>query len=178
MAGAAVVVASFVGDGHAAAGRYLAIGVIGTAIHLVAMSIWLGGLAVLAWGGFADDRDLVSGVLTRWSAVAATSVAALAFTGTAQAWRLLDSWSDLDSSFGRLLIAKTLAVVAMVVLGNFGRMRLARARRGEPAGSLPRTLRPGVVVEALIGVGVLVLTTVLVQSEPGRSASASVARAR
>ena len=65
----------------------------------------------------------------------------------------------------------------MVVLGNFGRMRLAHARRGEPAATLPRSLRPGVLVEAVIGVVVLVLTTVLVQSEPGRSASASVASA-
>jgi copper transport protein len=172
--GAAVVVASFVGDGHASAGRFLAVGLIATGIHIVAMATWLGGLGVLAWGRVADDPDLVRGVLRRWSVVAATSVAALIITGTAQSWRLLDGWSALDSTFGRLLIAKTIALVGMVVLGNFGRMRLVNARRAAEPRSLPSTLRAGVLAELAIGVGVLFLTTVLVQSEPASSVSAAV----
>lgn len=174
-AAAAVVVASFVGDGHAGAGRYLVIGFIATAVHIVAMATWLSGLGVLAWGPMADDPYLLFGVLRRWSLVASISVAALALTGVVQTWRLLDGWSAFDSSFGRLLIVKTLAVIVMVFLGNLGRVRLSRTRRSGSSDSVQRSLRAGVLGELAVGLVVIALTTVLVQSQPSHVAGAESA---
>jgi copper transport protein len=162
-----------VGDGHAAAGRWLVLGWLATSVHIVAMCCWLAGLAVLALGMRRNDHNLLGAVRRRWSRTAAWAVAAIVVSGVVQAWRLLPDAHLLSSSYGRLLIAKTVLVAAMLLLGNLGRRMLVRSVGDE----WPSALRRSVAVELVVGLAVIVVTTVLVQTEPGTRPSSAAAAA-
>ena len=88
------------------------------AVHVAAMSGWLGGLVVLFAGalrGTTPTRELDT-VLPRWSRLAGGYIGALVVTGVLQAVREVGSFSALvDTSYGWVLLAK-LAVVLLVVV--------------------------------------------------------------
>jgi copper transport protein len=67
-----------------------------------------------------------------------------------------------------LLIGKTVLVAVMLLLGNLGRVALARA-----GGDWPVALRRSVGVELVVGLAVVAVTTVLVQTEPGAHSAAA-----
>ena len=72
--------------GHAAVGSWVDVAVPFDTIHVVAMSVWLGGLASLAW--IVLDRDPDAGrAADNFSPVALTSVLVIIATGTFAAWR-------------------------------------------------------------------------------------------
>jgi len=154
---------SMVGDGHAAVGRWLVLGWAATFLHIAAMCLWLWGLVVIAWGIRRKDVELLEAVRRRWSRAAAVAVAVIVLSGVVQAWRLLPDVHALSSSYGRLLIGKTVLVAVMMLLGNMGRVALARAADA----SWPSSLRRSVAVEQFVGLAVVAVTTVLVQTEPG-----------
>jgi copper transport protein len=117
---AAVVVLGVVAaGGHAVAGSNVVLGFGATVVHLAAMSIWLGGLMLLALG---VPRDWFWWTASRFSPWALGSVVALAATGSVNAWRQLGSLSGLtDSAYGRWLLIKLLLVVVVVVIAAFSR---------------------------------------------------------
>jgi putative copper resistance protein D len=92
-------------------------------VHVVAASVWVGGLvAVLLY--LRRSPETLPASVTRFSAVALGCFAAAAFSGLANVWTRLDSVSLLwTSRYGLLLTAKILALAA---LGYFG----LRHRRG------------------------------------------------
>ncbi|GAA2292902.1 copper resistance CopC/CopD family protein [Streptomyces violaceusniger] len=83
-------------------------------IHLIAVGVWLGGLASLAvtlWSGEPIERAAVR----RFSRLAFGSVVALVVTGLYQSWRQVGSWGALtDTEYGRWLLVK-LGLVAVLV---------------------------------------------------------------
>ncbi len=168
----AVLAATAVGDGHGNAGRWLIVGFGSAWVHVVAMALWLAGLAALLWGVGTRDLGLLEAVTGRWSKVAAVCVALIVFTGVIQAWRLLPDLDAVDSRYGWLLIAKSVLVVAMVGLGNRGRLLLHRRVATQQA-AWPNALRLSVLVELVVAVAVLVLTTVIVQTDPADGSSAA-----
>lgn len=105
--------------------------------HLVAVSIWFGGLA--AFGFLQDDvgryRDAV---LRRYSVAATCCLAVVAMSGVLSAAFRLGSWSALGSPYGALILAKATALLALGAVGYLHRRRLAdkmptwtaQARRG------------------------------------------------
>jgi len=110
--------------GHAVAGDIVVAGFLATVIHLAAMSIWLGGLALLAFGVPRSWFWWTASQLSPW---ALGAVVALALTGSVNAWRQLGSLSGLtDSSYGRWLVIKLLLVALVVVVAFFTR-RMARS---------------------------------------------------
>jgi copper transport protein len=154
---------TMVGDGHAAVGRWLVLGWVATFVHIAAMCLWLAGLVVIAFGIRRRDLELLDAVQRRWSRVAAAAVVAIVASGVVQAWRLLPDVHALSSTYGRLLIGKSVLVAGMLLLGNLGRLALARhADRAWPS-----SLRRSVAVELVMGLAVVAVTTVLVQTEPG-----------
>lgn len=157
------VVASAVGDGHAGATGWLSAEFLGGVAHVVLVAGWLGGLGVLLWALVRRDRWVAEGAAAHWSPVAMAFVAGIVLTGVVQAWALLPGWHALSSAYGRLLIAKSVVVLAMVVLGNAGRVLLQRRADGRLARS--------VMVELALGVAVLVVTTVMVQTNPSAAES-------
>jgi len=118
---------------HATAGgdpKYIALDF----IHIVAVSIWSGGVlafAVMAAPSVRDAKPL--GEMTwRFSLVALTCVAVLITTGTLQAFDRLVLWEDLyETSYGIALLAKIILLVALVGLGALNLLVWGpRLRRG------------------------------------------------
>ncbi|GIF15500.1 copper resistance CopC/CopD family protein [Actinoplanes teichomyceticus] len=153
--------------GHAVAAPLPAVTVAVGVVHLAAMAIWLGGLVTLL--GFllrGTDRRVLGVLLPVWSRWAALAVVWLAMAGTVQAAVQVGTPAALvQTGYGRLLLAK-LGVLALVLAAAAAARRLARRSAG--GGGLRRTVGVEVAATAVI----LVLSAVLVQVDPGRTAGA------
>ena len=104
--------------GHPVAGSLRGLAVAVSAVHVAAMSIWLGGLVALLAGALRPAAAAVDlgPTLLRWSRLAAGCVGALVVTGVLQSVREVGSFSGLvDTRYGWVLLAK-LAVVAVVLV--------------------------------------------------------------
>ncbi|MCR8670873.1 bifunctional copper resistance protein CopD/cytochrome c oxidase assembly protein [Agrococcus sp. HG114] len=128
--------------GHAGGTANHALAVSSLLLHLVFVSIWLGGL--LHAGLLAKGRDdapapgaSASGasapdvayrdVLERYSTLALVSFGVVAFTGVVSAWVRMEG--DWLSDYGILAIAKAVLLVALGAFGAWQRMRILRPAR-------------------------------------------------
>jgi copper transport protein len=186
-------------SGHASTGRWVAFSVPLDALHLIAMSVWFGGLAVLALAFLrTDDVDAVEGTMTRFSQLAMTAVVVLIITGTFQALRQVPHFSDLlHTPYGRLLLIKLAAFGAVLVVAagsrsivNYEIRSESRELVGEPlpvgpgaklsedyappdpADTMSR-LRAAVWYEIVFMVVVLGVTALLVNAAPAGAAGAA-----
>lgn len=142
-------------------------------IHLIAGALWLGGLVGLALTlPLITRRGTVAAeIVTRFSTLAAASLAVLAVSGVLMGWRILGSWENLlNSTYGTLLMTKVALVVAVAVMAAGNRLLvLPRVRRAVghddtvEAGSM---LRRAVLMEAGVLVVVLGVTGFLVDQPP------------
>jgi copper transport protein len=200
-------------SGHAAASPTpLASGIAGV-VHLVAMSVWLGGLVTLF--GFllrAGHPRALAVILPVWSRWATTAVLWLVAGGVVQAVIEIGGLAALvDTGYGRLVLAKV-ALLAMLLGAAAQARRLLRrhprAAVPDPVGPVtaaasplatpapplttpapsvttrtaaptagPATAPTGAVrlrrmvgLEVAIGLLVLAVSAVLVQTTPGRNA--------
>ena len=113
--GLAAVVAA---GGHSATGRWLVVGFIATVVHLLAMSIWAGGLFLI---GISPIDQLWRGA-ARFSPWALGSVVALSVTGTVNAWRQSESFAaQRNSTYGAWLLAKLVIIAAVVSIAAVSR---------------------------------------------------------
>jgi copper transport protein len=104
--------------GHAN-GVLLAVGA--TVIHLVAMGVWIGGLAALlgCWGLIEPDQR--GAILFRFGRLAAGALILLALSGVLMASQRLAYPGDLlATAYGRTLAAKTAAACGAVALARLG----------------------------------------------------------
>jgi len=178
--------------GHAAIGDLVPLAVGANLAHLVAMTLWLGGLALTAVVLLPADRSAdLAAVLPRFSRLAFTCVVVVVVSGTYLAWREVGSLGALIATeYGRVLLVKLLGVLTLIVLGNVARRWVQRhlgsaPRRRIPlgaAGVVPATamtfrpvvygqpelrrLRRGVLAEVAIAIVVLGLTAALVVIVP------------
>ncbi|MDX3454181.1 copper resistance protein CopC [Streptomyces sp. ME02-8801-2C] len=93
-------------------------------LHLVAVALWLGGLAALLVALFRAPADtpIEGSAVRRFSRVAFGSVLALVATGIYQSWRQLGSWSAFtDTWYGQLLLIKIGLVVVLVGIAYISR---------------------------------------------------------
>ncbi|HTY96639.1 MAG TPA: CopD family protein [Solirubrobacteraceae bacterium] len=117
-------------------------------IHVLAASVWVGGIACLLLALPAATRRLegpertrlLFGTLRRFSPLALASVIAIAVTGAVQAYIDVRSLHGLlHTTYGLLILAKTALLGALVVIGWMNRERLIPAlRRIAAAGGEPR----------------------------------------
>lgn len=153
---ATALAAGVAASGHAAAGPDPWLATTVTTAHLLAMALWLGGLAVLTLVVLPARR---SDELQRWSRVAFGCVAAVLLTGEYQAWRQVSPIESLWSTgYGMALCAKVFLVTLMAALAYVGRRRLT-----------PERLRRTVPWETALAVLVLIMTTVLTGEPPART---------
>nr|WBO82470.1 copper resistance protein CopC [Streptomyces sp. SBE_14.2] len=186
---AVALAATWAASDHASAGIQVPVAMTSAVLHLLATAVWLGGLAAMALT--LRGRALTSETVTRFSRLAFASVGVLVVTGVYQSWRGLGSWNALtETTYGRLLTFKLVAVFLLLGAAAVSRSwtrSLARAqatpvvRVPEPAGGPPlpepaappapdhSALRRSVLAEVAVGVVVLVLTTVLTATVPGRA---------
>lgn len=173
LAAAALAVGAPALTGHTRAASPEVLVVAADVLHLLAGSVWLGGLVGLALvlPELAGRGEEGAALLARFSGAAAGVLAALVATGTVLAWRVLGSWGGLvDTTYGQLLLAKiatVLVVVALAVWNRFGLLPLLRraARRRDRRSAAGRVVG-ATVAEASVIVVVLLLTGVLVDRSP------------
>lgn len=166
--------------GHARATDPVALNVAVDALHVAAMSAWLGGLVLLLFAvpvatralAERDRTRLLAAVLQRFSPLALVSVAVLVATGAYGSVAYLSSVADLvDSEWGRLVLAKIVLLVLLIGLGALNQRRtMPRLRRLAADGAAPgddgRFLRTTLRAEVALGVAVLAVTGVLVGISP------------
>lgn len=153
------VLAVVAAGGHAISGDSIVLGFASTVVHLGAMSIWFGGLALML---VAPPPGEFWATVNRFSPWALGSVVALAVTGSVNAWRQLGSLSGLtESSYGRWLVIKLVLVAFVVGVAAFSRRTVHT--RGDDASAL---VRRSVSVEIIGMVLILGATAGLVNSPP------------
>jgi len=167
--------------GHTRAASPEALVVAADALHLVAGSVWLGGLVglALAWPALQGQAGAAAEVLARFSGAAAGVLVALVATGSVLAWRILGSWSALlDTTYGRLLLVKIGFVLVAVAIAAWNRWSLlprvqrAGRRDAERAG---RPVVRSVAVEAGVLLVALMITGALVDTSPQAEATTAAA---
>src|SRR2546425_4636933 len=163
-------------------------------IHVLAASLWIGGVVALALVAFGPGSALapssVTHICARFSRLAGWSLAAVVLTGVYNAWVQLPDVAALrDTPYGRVLLAKLALVVVLVLLGGTNRYALLPRLTGLPARGLvargvrrcrlalfgparvsPPRLVTVVACEAALGAAVLGLTAVLGETTPARHA--------
>lgn len=109
--------------GHASTGIQTGLAIPVDALHVLAMAVWLGGLAVLVVALLPRrDTGEMRAVLPRWSTTALGCVVVLVASGIYQSWRQVGSIAALrDTDYGRLLIAKVAVFAVLVVAAAFAR---------------------------------------------------------
>lgn len=165
--------------GHAAGGNdhWGAVNAIG--LHLVGVALWFGGIAVLAalaplLQGKAPGRNsgttpiLAGTVLRRFSALATIAIVLVAGSGVVSATIRMTSWDQLNSPYGWIVIAKTLATLALGALGLAHRRYVIPRLESGTLGALNAAWRV-VGLEALIMAVVMSLGTVLGRTAPPTS---------
>jgi copper transport protein len=136
---------------HASAGNQVPLAMTSSVLHLVATGVWLGGLVALLLTLRRASVDALTEVVPRFSRIAFTSVTVLAVTGLYQSWRGLGSLAALTgTSYGRLLLAKLVAVTALLLAAGYSRRWTARL--AAPAAAAARTAVPERVAQP-VGAG-------------------------
>ncbi|RPE42618.1 copper transport protein [Streptomyces sp. Ag109_O5-1] len=130
---------------HASAGIQVPLAMTSSVLHLLAMALWLGGLTALLVTLYrATATPLPAAVVTRFSRVAFASVTVLVGTGVYQSWRGLGSWQALtDTSYGRLLLVKLVAVTLLLAAASRSRRwtaKLAAAPATAARARVPQTV--------------------------------------
>lgn len=145
------------------------IGLLGTIsdwTHLMAASLWLGGLAQLVWiwiprGLKRSDEDrlaLTKHLIPRFSQLALISVILILTTGIYTALYHVPSWDALFTSlYGRALLAKGILLIPILVMAAVNRFTLLPKLKGasDQIQSTLSRLRRVVAIEALVIVVVL-----------------------
>jgi copper transport protein len=174
--------------GHAAVGGNRPLAVASDTVHVAAMSIWLGGLALLITAVLVPGRrEEVTPPVFRFSTLATGSVAVLIVTGLYQTLREVNSWDVLlHTHYGHVLVVK-LGIVGVAFLAAAGSRTWVwqsvhpvvpvQAASSPPAGPSAdggpplRRLRLSVGLETLLLIAVLVVSAMLVTSDPARSST-------
>lgn len=95
-------------------------------LHVIAASVWIGGLIglaiMIARPASADSAQALGGVIRGFSRVAALCLLTVVATGIYHSWAQLNSLSSLwTTPYGNWLVAKVLLVLTIVLLGAVNR---------------------------------------------------------
>lgn len=174
--------------GHAASSAPVWLMLPANLVHVVAVSGWIGGLAVLviALRGAtaclepADRTRLLVEVVGRFSTWAPVAVAAVLASGIVQSLVNLSAWGQLvHTAYGRAVLIKIGLLTVLLGLGATQRLRVLPAlRRARDApGRAGVLLRRVLRAELAVGVVVLGVTGALATYAPGDVVAAGPASA-
>ena len=149
-------------SGHAGAQSNALVAVLVDWVHVLAAGAWGGGLLVLAAAAPAVFRattaetrgPLLRGITRRFTRIALTALVALVATGVVATLMLTNSLNDvIDTTWGRILLAKIAVVIAAVLAAGL-------ARRAS------KSFATAVQIEALLIVAAIALTGTLTGLAP------------
>jgi len=154
--------------GHSRSAGLAVVGVPVDAVHVVAASSWIGGLAVIAvlTSGRLDDFRSIH-ALARFSRLAPRLVGAVVVTGVIQTVRIHGSLGTLFSTdHGRILLAKITVVMAVLGIAQFNRRSLTDVGTltADDLPGLRVRLRSSVLTETALGAIAVAVTAALVTS--------------
>ena len=128
--------------------------------HLVAAAVWIGGLLALAYVVARAAEETRSALVRRFSSSALVAVLVIGLTGLARALTELSHLDQLwSTSYGRLLIVKTVLFAPLLGLGWLNRTVLIEAFA---------RLRRSAIFELALLAGIVVAVAVLTELKPGR----------
>ena len=147
--------------GHAAAG-----GIVqrfSDMLHLGLAALWLGGLLPLAAVMSAAARVPLAAAARqahaasrRFSPLGILCVGGLLATGLLNAWELVGTVPGLiGTPYGRLLLLKIAAFLAMIAIAAINRQRLTPALAGRGAADAARRLARNALIETALGILIL-----------------------
>ncbi|HET6369887.1 MAG TPA: CopD family protein [Nitrospiria bacterium] len=115
---------------HAVDAGDLSLPVLADAVHLIFVSLWIGGLVPLRFLtrkiciglDLPRQRNLLLDILNRYSRMAVTAVVLIIITGVYGAWLHVPSLADLtQKAYGEILLAKVAFAVGTMSLGGVSR---------------------------------------------------------
>jgi putative copper export protein/mono/diheme cytochrome c family protein len=132
-------------------------------MHLTAASVWLGGLWPL-WLALRDDR--AGAVARRFSMMAIMAVAFIAASAFQQGAALFGGLPGLvGTDYGHTALAKLSILVLLLIIAAVNRFVLTPAVDAKPLAL--RELRISVVIETVLGLGVVMAAARLASLPPG-----------
>lgn len=160
-------------------------------VHLVAGSIWIGGLVqlLLAAGVIApyvsDRAAFLGGLVRRFSLVALPTVGLIVGTGVVQSIDRLGGVDELvDSDYGYTLLAKVLLLLPLVALGALNLLVIgprflgyAKVQAQQLMGRIQAwegRFRLAVATEVTLAAAILVATAILTNTPPPRGAAGTL----
>lgn len=124
-------------------------------LHLVGVTLWVGGLAALGWVAVRGSKRLEAAI-ARFSPLALWAFVIIGVSGTINASVRLGSFGEVfGSSYGRLVLAKVAALVGLGVLGHLQRRRIV----GQGSGFLRLAMTELFIMSATVGLAVALSRT-------------------
>ena len=134
--------------GHSSSGGQHDLATNSLLFHLVAASLWVGGLvALLVFGRRFTTGSALRLAATRFSATALACWIVMAGSGAINAWVRLPLGELFGTEYGLLVVAKT---AALIVLGGFGFVHRQRTVAAIEAGGSSNALVRLAAVEVLV----------------------------
>jgi putative copper resistance protein D len=131
-------------ESHSASSGSHALAIGSLVVHVVAISLWVGGLVAIAFLN-SVDRAIA---LPRFSALALWAAIAVAASGSANAWARLNFQSAWSSDYARLVVLKILLTALLIFFGYVNRRQLSGALKLDGK-KLTRLLSAEVLIMAL-----------------------------
>jgi putative copper resistance protein D len=107
-------------ESHSASSGSHALAIGSLVVHVVAISLWVGGLVAITFLR-TQDRAMA---LPRFSALALWAAIAVSASGTANAWARLNFQSAWSSDYARLVLLKILLTAVLIFFGYLNRRQL------------------------------------------------------
>jgi len=168
---AGIAVASLAGTGHAQSreGWLRTAHEVSDALHLFAAGTWLGGLLPLGFvltglrREIEGDAKAFVKILQRFSATAMAAVGLVVASGLFNAWLLVGNpVSLITTAYGLALCVKLVLFVGMFALAAVNRFWISPQLDGaNPASGMLHRLSINIVLEQLLGLGVIAAVSVL-----------------
>jgi putative copper export protein len=163
---------------HAVDAGDLSLPVLADAVHLIFVSLWIGGLVPLRFLtrkicrelDLPRQKSLLLDVLNRFSRMAVAAVALILITGIYAAWLHVPSLADLPrKTYGQILLAKSVFAVGTISLGGVSRFIITPClKRARSTERVIWSFWGVVLVECVVALLTLSLAALLTQAIPIR----------
>ncbi len=162
---AAVALALLSQTGHASGDVSHELAISTMFLHLLSAAVWIGGLAALALVAHRLGRDLAPSV-ARYSTIALWCYLGVAVSGVVNAALRMDTLADLTTTYGWLVLAKTVLLAGLGIVGYAHRRSVVPRLVGASPGRAPRLFWRLVAVELGIMGVVSGLAVALASTDP------------
>ncbi len=181
---AAVIAATRSASGHAADAGDFSMPEISDWLHLMAASIWGGGLIALSiavlpivWRASGERRKNIADIAVRFSGLAGIALVAIVITAGYNGWTEVGSLRALsETDYGKIIMVKIILLAALVIVAASNRyisipriMGQSESRRGN-GGAIAWFIRK-VGAEAVLILALLVCTALLLHNMPAKHLS-------